>query len=87
MKNIAPVLIIYLQADLNLTQVQPLRDQSGQIKKNDFIDYCIEVKLLDLADKKKERNPSKKEKKELDMKKDNKKEVTRLPGAVPQPLY
>jgi hypothetical protein len=58
--------------------VQPLLDLNGQIKKNDCIDYCIEVKLLELADKKMERKPSKEEKEELDMKNNKKKEVIPL---------
>ena len=53
--------------------MQPLLDPAGQIKKTDFIDYCMQVKLLDLADKNKEGIPDKEEK--MDMKKEKKKEV------------
>ena len=42
--------------------MQPLLNPAGQIKKTDFIDYCMKVKLLDLADKNKERKPGKEEK-------------------------
>ena len=45
--------------------MQPLLDPAGQIKKTDFIDYCIQVKLLDLADKNKEGKLDKEEKMEM----------------------
>ena len=53
--------------------MQPLLDQNGRIKKNDFIEYCIQVKLLDLVEKNKEGKPDKEEK--LDSKKEKKKQV------------
>ena len=53
--------------------MQHILDQNGQIKKNDFIDYCMEVKLLDLTDKNKDRKHDKEE--EMDMKKEKQKEV------------
>ena len=53
--------------------MQSLLDLNSQIKKNDFIDYCMEVKLLDLTDKNKDRKHDKEE--EMDMKKEKQKEV------------
>ena len=53
--------------------MQPLLDLNGQIKKNDFIAYCIQVKLLDHTDKSKERIHENEEK--MNMKKETKKEV------------
>ena len=53
--------------------MQTLLDLNGQINKNDFIDYCIQVKLLDLTDKCKERKHENEEK--MGMKKEKKKEV------------
>jgi len=65
------------KVDLNVAHVKPLLDPTGQIKKNDFIDYCIEAKLMDLTDSTKERKTSKDEKaKEMEdkLKKEKKKE-------------
>lgn len=39
---------------LNISQVKPLLDFDGQIKKNDFVDYCVENKLFADNNKKKE---------------------------------
>ena len=39
-----------LQVELQIEDVQPRLDRSGQIKKSDFIEHSIEAKLLDLTD-------------------------------------
>ena len=38
------------QVELKIESVKSRLDDSGQIKKNDFIEYSIEAKLLDLTD-------------------------------------
>ena len=38
------------QVELKIDHVKTRLDDSGQIKKNDFIEYSIEAKLLDLTD-------------------------------------
>ena len=44
---------------LNISQVKPLLDFDGQIKKNDFVDYCVENKLFADNNKKKEEREEK----------------------------
>ena len=39
-----------LQVELQIEDVEPRLDKSGQIKKSDFIEHSIEAKLLDLKD-------------------------------------
>ena len=36
--------------EIQIEDVQPRLDKSGQIKKSDFIEHSIEAKLLDLTD-------------------------------------
>ena len=44
------MIILYAQVELKIESVKNRLDDSGQIKKNDFIEFSIEAKLLDLTD-------------------------------------
>ena len=40
------------QVDLKVDEVKPRLDKNGNIRKNDFIEFSIESKLLDLSERK-----------------------------------
>ena len=41
-----------MEVDLKVDDVRARLDKNGNIRKNDFIEFSIETKLLDLADRK-----------------------------------
>ena len=44
--------IFNFEVDLKIDDVKPRLDKDGNIRKNDFVEFSIEAKLLDLADRK-----------------------------------
>ena len=50
---------------MNIDKIKPPLDSNGQVKKTDFVDYCMEHKLLEIEEKEEKVDTKKEKKKEV----------------------